>query len=322
MDTTEPDGSLGTDGAGVDTTATGGTDVVEVEVGGDGDTEAEDEAGSGSEPGGSSEPPDELAVPADGSALAAAIVEAELAVRDSTLPADVRRSWGRRQQALYQHLSANPAWAPALESIEDSTIRDAANLNWQARQSLSSLLATEEVHAELPAWRVAEPLPPDTLLGYYKEAEAQTGIPWEYVAGINLVETRMGRIQGISTAGAVGPMQFLPTTWAECCEGDPTNPADAIVGAAVYLTVRGGPENMSKALWGYNNSDYYVNAVSAYAEVLSADENAYFGYHGWEIFFLTTEGLVRLPIGYEQAEPVAAIDWLAANPDSLFTPGT
>ncbi len=92
-------------------------------------------------------------------------------------------------------------------------------------------------------------------------AEDATGIEWEYLAAINLVETRMGRINGVSTAGAVGPMQFLPSTWAECCEGDPTIAADAIMGAGQYLLDRGGPLDMDRAILGYNNSKNYVTAV-------------------------------------------------------------
>lgn len=263
--------------------------------------------------------PDGMPTPTDERRFVAALVEAETAIRDTTLTPELTRAWGRRQQALYRALSFRPEWAPVLDTIQDPAIREAAALNWSARQSLSSLVATEKTHDDLPAWRVVEPLPPETLIAHYKEAEARTGVPWEYVAGINLVETRMGRIEGISTAGAVGPMQFLPTTWAECCDGDPTNPADAIIGAATYLTHRGGPEDMRKALWGYNNSDHYVDAVSAYAEVMAADERAYFGYHAWEIYFLTTEGLIRIPIGYEQPEAILAVDWLAEHPDTLFT---
>ena len=153
----------------------------------------------------------------------------------------------------------------------------------------------------------------------YKEAEARSGIGWTYLAAINLVETRMGRIEGISTAGAVGPMQFLPTTWAECCEGDPTDPADAIAGAARYLDIRGGPEDMARAIWGYNNSDHYVAAVIAYATVMAEDEQSYHGYHGWEIYFRSTEGLIRIPRSYEEPEPVPAGEWLARHPETLVT---
>ena len=215
-------------------------------------------------------------------------------------------------------LSENQNWAPAVLTGTDPRIQSAVDLNWSARQNLSSLVNTETLHDELPAWRVEPPAPAEELLGYYKQAEETWGIEWEYLAAINLIETRMGRIHGVSTAGAVGPMQFLPTTWAECGEGDPTQPSDAIPGAAKYLTIRGGPENMPRAIWGYNNSDYYVDAVSAYANVLMADEEAYHGYHAWEIYFLSTEGLVRIPVGYDQPEPIPVTEWLATNPDARF----
>ena len=54
----------------------------------------------------------------------------------------------------------------------------------------------------LPAWQIVRPLPAEQLLAYYHEAEAATGVPWYYLASINLIETRMGRIHGLSTAGA------------------------------------------------------------------------------------------------------------------------
>jgi hypothetical protein len=274
------------------------------------------------------EPPttdgDQLVVPAqelptDAETLAQALVEAERAVRDQSLPKPLLSQWGQRQQALYRRLSFHPDWfEPVLGSVSDD-VAEAVALNWEARENLIALLATEKRHDTMPAWRVEEPPPAAELLSYYQEAEELTGISWEYVAAINLVETRMGRIQGVSTAGAIGPMQFLPTTWAECCVGDPTNPRDAVIGAATYLTVRGGPDNMSKAIWGYNNSDYYVNAVTAYAEVMMADERAYYGYHGWEIYFLTTEGLVAIPVGYEQKVEIPVVDWLQDHPEALIT---
>ena len=96
----------------------------------------------------------------------------------------------------------------------------------------------------------------------------------------------MGRIDGLSTAGAQGPMQFLPTTWAECCTGDIEDPHDAIVGAAVYLKRSGAPENMDRAILRYNRDTRYLDAVKAYAANMAADERAYLGYHTWEVFYL------------------------------------
>ncbi len=265
-------------------------------------------------------PPADLPLPTSAAEMITGLNDAETAVRDPSLTIPELDSWGRRQQMLYRHLVNNEEWADQIVAEVEADVRPAVEQNWQARLSLQALVDTETLHAELPAWRVVAPAPADELLGYYKAAEEETGIEWEFLAAINLIETRMGRIQGISTAGALGPMQFLPTTWAECCEGDPTVPADAIAGAARYLTIRGGPEDMSGAIWGYNNSDYYVDAVTAYAAVMMENERAYYGYHAWEIYFRSTEGLIRIPVGYEQAEPVAAADWLAEHPETLFGP--
>lgn len=265
-------------------------------------------------------PPDELEVPSDPAGLAAALSEAELALREPSIGDAEAASWGRRQQRLYRALPRDPDDAEAIVGLVDAAAVDAVRLNLTARQALSSLVRSGPLSETLPAWRIDPPLPVDELLGYYREAEAATGIEWEFLAAINLIETRMGRIDGLSTAGATGPMQFLPTTWEECCEGDPTIDRDAINGAAVYLVNRGGPDDMSRALFGYNPSDDYVEAISAYAEVLRQDELAYRGYHAWEVYFLSAAGLILMPEGYEEPESVDAVEWLAANPDALVAP--
>ncbi len=258
--------------------------------------------------------PDAQELPTSAADLAAALNEAEMMVRSADNPAP----WGRRQQQLYRVMSANREWADEAIAAVDPTIRPAVELNWDARLNLSALVSSGNLSTILPAWRISAPLPADELVGYYQAAEAETGVPWEYLAAINLVETRMGRIEGLSTAGATGPMQFLPTTWAECCEGDPTIDEDAILGAAVYLTIRGAPEDMPGSLRGYNNSARYVNAVTAYAKVLEADPAAYAGYHAWDVYFLSAAGLIRMPVGYNETEPVDAAEWIAANPDALI----
>ena len=251
--------------------------------------------------------------------LADALSEAELAIRDTTRSDAERGDWGRRQQQLYRVLAANEAWAAEVPSLVDPAVSSAVERNWAARTELNVLLLQHEISDTLPAWRVTGPAPADELLGYYREAGERHGVPWEILAAINLIETRMGRINGISTAGALGPMQFLPTTWAECCEGDPLVPRDAINGAAKYLVDRGAATDLDRAIWGYNNSDRYVAAVTTYAAVLEDDPEAYYGYHGWQVYFLSTAGLALLPEGYEEPEPVDAAGWLAANPQNRLT---
>jgi membrane-bound lytic murein transglycosylase B len=136
------------------------------------------------------------------------------------------------------------------------------------------------------------------LRAYYGEAEAASGIRWAYLAAIHLVETRLGRIQGTSGAGAQGPMQFIPATWARYGQGDINDNHDAILAAARFLQANGGPGDMNRALFRYNNSSQYVAAVESYAQLMLTDERAFLGYHGWQVYSVTTKGMYLLPEGY------------------------
>lgn len=263
--------------------------------------------------------PENRPVPVEAMALAAAITDAELAIRDPALDDPTAASWGRHLQRLYRTLADNEAWATeVLEAVDPAVAEDVA-ANWSARQHLSALVNSTRLAEDLPAWRINEPLPPNELLAAYRAAEEATGVPWELLASINFIETRMGRIEGLSTAGAVGPMQFLPSTWEGCCEGDPTVDADAIMGAAVYLTLVGAPDDIDGALFSYNRSTDYVEAVKDYASVMERNELAYRGYHAYDVFFRSAPGLVVLRPGYEEPVPVDAATWIANNPDALIS---
>jgi soluble lytic murein transglycosylase-like protein len=152
----------------------------------------------------------------------------------------------------------------------------------------------------LPAWRIVEPEPVDVLRGHYDAAEAEFGVPWQYLAAVHLTETRMGRIRGTSTAGAKGPMQFLPSTWEAYGEGDIEDTGDSIRAAARYLKANGAPERMADALYRYNPTPKYVNAVTAYAEQMVADERAFRGYYHWQVYYWSTLGDVWLRVGYHE----------------------
>jgi membrane-bound lytic murein transglycosylase B len=119
------------------------------------------------------------------------------------------------------------------------------------------------------------------------------------LAAIHLVETRMGRIRGDSTAGARGPMQFLPSTWAAYGNGgDIESNHDAIFTAARYLQANGAPADMAKAIWNYNHSDRYVQAVTRYAQRMLADPAAYAAYWHWDVYYRLASGDVLLPVGW------------------------
>jgi hypothetical protein len=162
---------------------------------------------------------------------------------------------------------------------------------------------------KFPPWRIIEPPTPETLLKHYRAAQRRTGVPWNYLAAIHLVETRMGRIRGPSTAGALGPMQFLPSTWDLYGEGgDINDPRDAIHAAARLLERHGAPRTMAKALWHYNQSNSYVRAVTEYARTMKRSTEAYRGYWHWRVLYRQAKGTFVLPTGYPKVRPVRVSD--------------
>ncbi len=113
---------------------------------------------------------------------------------------------------------------------------------------------------------------PPFLLPIYQACGTEYGIPWEVLASINKIETAFGTNMGPSTAGALGWMQFLPSSWEEYgldANGDgrkdPYNPVDAICAAAHYLKVAGGSGDLYHAIFAYNHADWYVQEVLLYA---------------------------------------------------------
>ena len=256
----------------------------------------------------------------DVDALAAELSAVEAGIRNAAVTTDELDALGRRQQLAYRMVNRRPEWHTELAALVDPVALGPLQHHLAARQAQVDHAAGKppsDPPTELPAWTIVDPLPADELLGYYREAEAATGVPWQYLAAIHFQETRMGRIVGVSSAGAVGPMQFLPSTWAECCTGDPTVARDAILGAATYLVDRGAPADMQAALNGYNPNAGYVGAVTAYAQNMIDDERAYLGYHVWQVFFGSSAGTVRLPVGYSSDGPVAADAYVRDHPEDL-----
>ncbi|HWL66263.1 MAG TPA: lytic transglycosylase domain-containing protein, partial [Actinomycetota bacterium] len=124
--------------------------------------------------------------------------------------------------------------------------------------------------------------------------ERRFDVPWEVLAAVNAVETRFGRILGPSSAGALGPMQFMPATWEQYgAGGDIMDPHDSIIAAARYLSASGAPERMDDALFAYNRSNHYVDAILGYANQIMRDPRYYYTYYFWEVFLRTTKGDVQ-----------------------------
>lgn len=232
----------------------------------------------------------------DPGSIAAALATSEAAIRDPATPAGDLERHGRSQQVAYRQLAARPEWLPDVLAQVPASLGATVRANAGAGTELRALTKPQPA---LPPWRIVAPAPAEELLGYYKAAEASVGVPWNYLAAIHLVETRMGRIRGTSTAGAQGPMQFLPSTWNQYgAGGDINSNRDAIQAAARLLARNGAPANMAAALLSYNRSQRYVNAVTAYAEQMGADERAYLGYYHWQVYYRLPDGDRLLPVGY------------------------
>ncbi|MDX6641708.1 MAG: hypothetical protein QOF12_2719 [Solirubrobacteraceae bacterium] len=116
---------------------------------------------------------------------------------------------------------------------------------------------------------------PPFLLPIYQAAGIQYGVRWEVLAAINEIETDYGRNLNVSSAGAVGWMQFLPSTFRRYGvdangdgQKDPYNPVDAIFSAARYLKAAGGDTNIRTAIFAYNHASWYVDSVLLRARLI------------------------------------------------------
>jgi cell wall-associated NlpC family hydrolase len=135
----------------------------------------------------------------------------------------------------------------------------------------------------MPADLSTPPLEPQALsygqlLALWQEAGGVYDVPWEVLASINQIESDFGRNMGPSSAGAVGWMQFLPSTWEQWgVDGngdgiaDPWNATDGVYAAARYLAAAGARDDLRRAVFAYNHSDEYVDAVLAGASLFATD---------------------------------------------------
>jgi murein DD-endopeptidase MepM/ murein hydrolase activator NlpD len=116
---------------------------------------------------------------------------------------------------------------------------------------------------------------PPFLLPIYQAAGIEYQLPWQVLAAINQIETDYGRNLSVSSAGAVGWMQFMPSTWKTwgvdatgSGVADPYNPVDAIFAAARYLHAAGASTNLSRAIFAYNHAGWYVQSVLLRAKLI------------------------------------------------------
>ncbi len=187
--------------------------------------------------------------------------------------------------------------------------------------ALAAILASSQANAEaLAFYRI-----PLFLLPIYKAAAVQYGVPWQILAAVNEIETNYGTDQNVSSAGAVGWMQFMPATWLQygvdaldAGYADPYNPVDAIFAAARYLRAAGAQSDLRGAILAYNHSEEYADSVLLRAKLISTYPKA---------VIATLTGLIdgRLPVTGKQVAwdslPLAALTPSSATANASAVPG-
>ena len=164
-----------------------------------------------------------------------------------------------------------------------------ARANLGAGADLFSLVRSS--HRRRVPVRTQQPQRPGVLLRFYRRAQQRFGVSWAVLAAVNFIESKFGRVRSASPAGAQGPMQFIPSTWAAYgLGGDVHGPHDAIMGAANYLHASGAPRRYRRALYSYNPAAAYVDAVMLYARQMRRRPRDYFEYYNWQVFLITPKG--------------------------------
>jgi peptidoglycan hydrolase CwlO-like protein len=195
----------------------------------------------------------------------------------------------RREQALDEsidRLSNNNARTEArlhkLEAAERERIQKspAATGGGEVGSGYEREVARDEIVAS-----AAEPTSRERYMELYKTSAETYGFgpDWYILAAVGKVESNHGQNPGTSYAGAMGPMQFMPSTWETSGvdgNGDGVanvmDPEDTIPAAARYLKAGGAPQDWYRALYSYNHADWYVKKVLAVAEAyrrLAKDES-------------------------------------------------
>ncbi|MGH3052810.1 MAG: lytic murein transglycosylase [Gaiellaceae bacterium] len=116
------------------------------------------------------------------------------------------------------------------------------------------------------------------LVELWRGAGSAYGVPWQVLGAINKIESNFGRNMGPSSAGAVGWMQFIPSSWMRWgmdADGDgladPWDPQDAVYAAARYLAAAGAHEDLERSIFAYNHADWYVQDVLELARLFGGD---------------------------------------------------
>lgn len=253
----------------------------------------------------------------DPALLGRQLAAAEQTIRTPGTSASSLLAAARTTQVAYRRLAPHPGWDATVLAVVPPALRAAVLANLRARRELAAIHDTGPENL-LPAWRIQPPAPARDLLAWYHAAGARFGVGWQYLAAINLIETTLGKIDGLSTSGAQGPMQFLPATWASYGMGDIDDPHDAIFAAARYLADRGFGHDATGALLAYNPTVHYGRAVEAIASVLAADPRSFAGYYRWDVYYPTAAGVLLLPRGFSESRPTSAAAYARRYPQRVL----
>jgi Transglycosylase SLT domain len=188
-----------------------------------------------------------------------------------------RRKKGRRE-------STGGTEAPSLDEVEKKARRRARRTPLRnpdgsptpQNPGFMDALPGPSVATGVPNFVIRKFRVPVFLLPLYQAAGIQYGIRWEVLAAINEIETDYGRNLNVSSAGALGWMQFMPGTWRMYGTDankdgvkDPYNPVDAIFAAARYLKAAGYEQDVRRAIFAYNHADWYVDSVMLRARLIA-----------------------------------------------------
>ena len=252
-------------------------------------------------------PAPDAPLPANAPALAARLVGAHAGLRAAVAawrasgqaaPSDEVTLYALYVQRALRMLSRDPALAAA-------TVRRLPRP--LARETRDLTIALRDLRRLSAGWRphrirVGAPEALSVLTTYYRAAQRRFHVGWHVLAAVNHVESAFGRLRNDSVSGAQGPMQFMPSTWrAYGMGGDVHDPRDAILGAANYLRHAGAPRSYTRALYAYNPSPLYVDAVLRYARLIARDRDGLSSLYSWQVFVRTANGGERRITGPEAA---------------------
>jgi murein DD-endopeptidase MepM/ murein hydrolase activator NlpD len=186
---------------------------------------------------------------------------------------------GSRQPAHTNHSSTNSQpqdQSQAKKRHKKKSPRQSNGVPTPANPTYFDALPGPGITTGVPNFVIDKFKVPIFLLPIYQAAGIQYGVRWEVLAAINEIETDYGRNLNVSSAGAVGWMQFMPATWKTWGvdanrdnKRDPYNPVDAIFAAARYLRAAGAQTNLRRAVFAYNHAGWYVDSVMLRARLIA-----------------------------------------------------